>query len=420
MFLDKVRIKIKAGNGGDGAVSFHREKYIAAGGPDGGDGGKGGDVIFVADDHLSTLIDFRYRKHYNAQNGANGASNRKTGKSGEDLLIKVPRGTIIREASSGQIMADVTGDDPVVLAHGGRGGKGNQHFATATRQVPRFAKAGFDGEAYELSLELKLLADVGLVGFPNVGKSTLLSVVSAARPKIANYPFTTLEPNLGVIRLDDGFSFVMADIPGLIEGASQGVGLGHAFLRHVERCRLLVHLVDVSGSEGRDPIADFQQINQELQQYQQELSARPQIVAANKCDLASAEQKEAFHRYIERQGLPYYEISAATTQGTKQLITAIAQQLSALPPIKTYQPDYIPPVLSEQTAVSVYRENEAFFVDAPALERILRTINLDDEESMQYFQRLLRSSGIIDALKEQGVKQGDTVELMGFQFDYVE
>ena len=244
--------------------------------------------------------------------------------------------------------------------------------------------------------------------------------MSAARPKIANYPFTTLEPNLGVIRLDDGFSFVMADIPGLIEGASQGVGLGHAFLRHVERCRLLVHLVDVSGSEGRDPIADFQQINQELQQYQQELSARPQIVAANKCDLASAEQKEAFHRYIERQGLPYYEISAATTQGTKQLITAIAQQLSALPPIKTYQPDYIPPVLSEQTAVSVYRENEVFFVDAPSLERILRTINLDDEESMQYFQRLLRSSGIIDALKEQGVQQGDTVELMGFQFDYVE
>ena len=316
MFVDQARISIKAGDGGDGAVSFHREKYVAAGGPDGGDGGKGGDVVFQVDDNFSTLIDFRYKRKYVAQRGENGGARNCTGKSAPDLVIRVPRGTVVRETKTGRIMADLSTDEPQILAKGGRGGKGNIHFATSTRQIPRFAKPGFPGEAFDVTLELKLLADVGLVGFPNVGKSTLISVVSAAKPKIANYHFTTLTPVLGMVRVAEEQSFVMADIPGLIEGASDGVGLGHDFLRHVERCRLILHVVDVSGSEGRDPIADYDTIQGELERFREDLAERPQIVVANKCDMAEPEQIARFRQYIEEKGLPFYEISAATTQGT--------------------------------------------------------------------------------------------------------
>ena len=342
MFVDVAKIRIKAGDGGNGAVSFHREKYIAAGGPDGGDGGRGGNIVFQADTNLSSLIDFKYKKKYTAQNGQNGSGKRCTGKSAPDLVIRVPKGTLVKDAETGRIMADISGADPVILAQGGNGGWGNSHFATATRQIPRFAKSGAAGESFEVTLELKLLADVGLVGFPNVGKSTLISVVSAAKPVIANYPFTTLTPVLGVVRLDSDTSFVMADIPGLIEGASEGVGLGHEFLRHVERCRLLVHVVDVSGCEGRDPIQDFAAINRELHNFSEELSQRPQIVAGNKCDLASPEQIETFRQEVEKQGYLFFPITAATHQGVDELIRCVAVKLAELPPIREYEPEIIP------------------------------------------------------------------------------
>ena len=308
MFVDQAKIYIKAGDGGDGAVSFHREKYVAAGGPDGGDGGKGGDIVFVVDDNISNLIDFRYKRKYVAEKGQNGGGKNCSGRNAPDLVVKVPRGTVVREIKSGRILADLSTDEPAVIAHGGKGGRGNAHFATSTRQIPKFAKPGFRGDEYEVMLELKLIADVGLVGFPNVGKSTLISVVSAAKPKIANYHFTTLTPVLGVVKIEEGKSFVMADIPGLIEGASEGVGLGHEFLRHVERCRLIVHVIDVSGSEGRDPIEDFKAINHELENFSMELAEAPQIVAANKSDMATHEQVERLRNYVEDQGLLFYEI----------------------------------------------------------------------------------------------------------------
>lgn len=425
MFVDKARIKIKAGNGGDGAVSFHREKFVAAGGPDGGDGGKGGNVVFVADDSLSTLIDFRYKRNFSAQNGDNGGSNNCTGKNGEDLVIKVPRGTVIREAESARILADISSDEPKVVAKGGKGGKGNTHFATPTRQIPRFSKPGFLGEKFDITLELKLLADVGLAGFPNVGKSTLISVVSAAKPKIANYHFTTLSPVLGVVKVDEGRSFVMADIPGLIEGASDGVGLGHEFLRHVERCRLIVHVVDVSGVEGRVPQEDFEIINRELRNFNEEISKRPQIVAANKCDMATEEQIEDFRKYVEAKGYPFYKISAATTQGTKELIYAIADKLAELPPIKEFEPDPIPENEFNELAGTDERfeiehaDDGVYYIDAPWLANILKTVDMNDYESLQYFQRVLRNSGIIDKLEEMGINENDTVDIFGFQFDYL-
>ncbi len=422
MFVDRAKIKIKAGDGGNGAVSFHREKYVANGGPDGGDGGRGGDVIFVADRSMDTLVNFRYRYKFEAQNGQPGAGRRCSGKSGEDLVIRVPYGTVVRELQSGQIMADISTDEPVVLAHGGRGGAGNQHFATATRQIPRFAKPGLPGECFEVTLELKLLADVGLVGFPNVGKSTFISVVSAARPKIANYHFTTLQPVLGVVKIDEETSFVMADIPGLVEGASEGVGLGHDFLRHVERCRLVLHLVDVSGSEGRDPVEDFELINRELANFSAELAEQPQIVLANKCDLATEEQIAAFQAYIEGKGLPFFRVSAATTQGAREVVQYAARRLQELPPVKRYQPEFVAPdpnaALTDRS-FTVRVENGVFYVDAPWMEPVFSVVNPDDYESMQYFQRVLRSSGIIDKLEELGVKEGDTVDLLGFQFDYI-
>lgn len=421
MFVDQARIRIEAGDGGDGAVSFHREKYVAAGGPDGGDGGKGGDVIFVADDNFSSLIDFRFKRKYQAQRGENGSSKRCTGKSAPDLVIKVPRGTVIREAQSGRILADISGDEPVIVAKGGRGGKGNQHFASSTRQVPRFAKPGFVGEKMDVVLELKLLADVGLVGFPNVGKSTLISVVSAAKPKIANYHFTTLTPVLGVVRVDDEKSFVMADIPGLIEGAAEGAGLGHAFLRHVERCRLIVHVLDCAGSEDRDPIEDFCKINTELQNFSESLSECPQIVAANKSDLATEEQITRLREYIEGQGLPFFVISAATVQGTKPLIAEIAKQLEQLPPVKRFEPDEVPVAeQNEGQKFTVEVVDGVYYVDAPWMEPIMRTVNPDDWSSLQYFERVLRSSGIIDKLESMGIQEGDTVSIGGVEFDYVD
>ncbi len=424
MFVDKATIKIKAGDGGDGAVSFHREKYVAAGGPDGGDGGKGGDIVFVPDDSLSTLIDFRYKRKYEAQRGQNGSGKNCTGKNGADLVIKVPRGTIIREKETGNILADISDDGPQIIAHGGKGGKGNARFATPTRQIPRFSKPGFTGQEAEVILELKLLADVGLVGFPNVGKSTLISVVSAAKPKIANYHFTTLTPVLGVVSVDEGRSFVMADIPGLIEGASEGVGLGHEFLRHVDRCRLIVHVVDVSGCEGRDPKDDFEVINRELAGFSEELAQRPQIVCANKCDMATPEQIAEFRAFIEEKGLPFFEISAATTMGTKELVNRIADELAKLPPIKRYEPEGDLRKFDEEAgkgqSFDIHRGDDAvFYVEAPWLEHIIRTVDMDDYMSLQYFQRVLRSSGIIDKLEEMGIEEGDTVNIFGFEFDFV-
>lgn len=424
MFVDQVKIYIKAGDGGDGAVSFHREKYVAAGGPDGGDGGKGGDIVFVVDDNISNLIDFRYKRKYVAEKGQNGGGKNCSGRNAPDLVVKVPRGTVVKEIKSGRILADLSTDEPAVIAHGGKGGRGNAHFATSTRQIPKFAKPGFRGDEYEVMLELKLIADVGLVGFPNVGKSTLISVVSAAKPKIANYHFTTLTPVLGVVKIEEGKSFVMADIPGLIEGASEGVGLGHEFLRHVERCRLIVHVIDVSGSEGRDPIEDFKAINHELENFSMELAEAPQIVAANKSDMATPEQVERLRNYVEDQGLLFYEISAATTKGTKELMYGVWERLSVLPPVKQFeaQPltqEEIDDKLISKKDFRVTVEDGVYFVEADWLLDILRTANMDDYSSLQYFQNVLRTSGIIDKLEEMGIEEGDTVSIFDFEFEYL-
>lgn len=424
MFIDRATIFVKAGNGGNGAVSFHREKYVAAGGPDGGDGGRGGDVIFVVDKNLNTLEKFRYKKKYQAEHGAPGSSRNCTGRSGQDLIIPVPEGTIVREAETGQIMADLSGIDRVVIAKGGKGGAGNQHFATSTRQIPRFAKPGVPGESFTLQLELKLLADVGLVGFPNVGKSTLISMVSGAKPKIANYHFTTLSPILGVVGYgEEGKTFVMADIPGLVEGASEGVGLGHDFLRHVDRCRLIIHVVDVSGIEGRDPIEDFEKINFELRNFDEELGSRPQIVAANKCDLADEEQIERFRKYIEEKGIPFFPIIAASRTGVQELIQEVISELQTLPPVRVYETEYVHELpkagLGDRSKYEITEENGVFYVEADWLEQILSTVNMDDYASLQYFQRVLRDCGIIDKLDAMGIQEGQTVDIFGFQFEYI-
>ena len=422
MFVDKAKILIKAGDGGHGAVAFHREKYIASGGPDGGDGGKGGDVVFVADSNISTLADFKYKRKYKAQNGADGSGSRKSGKKGEDLIIRVPPGTVIREVQSGVVMCDMSSDEPFVAAKGGKGGWGNCHFATPTRQTPRFAKAGAPGEEWEVTLELKLLADVGLLGFPNVGKSSFISVVSEAKPIIADYHFTTVTPVLGVVSLGEGTSFVIADIPGLIEGASEGVGLGHEFLRHVERCRMLIHIVDVAGSEGRDPKEDFEKINLELERFNPELAKRPQIVAGNKIDLATKEQREDFRRYIEDRGFQYFEMCAPILEGTREVINAAAAMLATLPAVKRFESEEIPlevVLKKKNTGFSVTREDGVYIVDAPWLASIIARTDMDDYESLQYLQRVLVSSGIIDALREKGVEEGDTVSIYDFEFEFV-
>lgn len=424
MFVDQAKIYIKAGDGGDGAVSFHREKYVAAGGPDGGDGGKGGNIVFVVDDNISNLIDFRYKRKYIAEKGQNGSGKNCSGRNAPDVVVKVPRGTVVRELKTGRILADLSTDEPVVIAHGGKGGRGNAHFATSTRQIPKFAKPGFRGDEYEVMLELKLIADVGLVGFPNVGKSTLISVVSAAKPKIANYHFTTLTPVLGVVKIEEGKSFVMADIPGLIEGASEGVGLGHEFLRHVERCRLIVHVIDVSGSEGRDPIEDFEAINHELENFSIELAEAPQIVAANKSDMATPEQIERLREYVEDKGLLFYEISAATTKGTKELMFGVWDRLSVLPPVKQFEAQPLTQEELDDKLVSkkdfrVTVEDGVYFVEADWLWDILRTADMEDYSSLQYFQNVLRTSGIIDKLEEMGIDEGDTVSIFDFEFEYL-
>ncbi|MGN0569386.1 MAG: GTPase ObgE [Candidatus Fimenecus sp.] len=422
MFVDIAKIKIKAGDGGNGAVAFHREKYVASGGPDGGDGGKGGNIVFKVDDNLSTLADFRYKRKYKAENGADGSGSRRNGKKGKDLIIRVPRGTIIRETESGVIMADMSTDDEFIGAKGGNGGWGNSHFATSTRQTPRFAKSGAPGEEWEVQLELKLIADVGLLGFPNVGKSSLISVVSQAKPIVGDYHFTTIVPVLGVVTMGPEKSFVMADIPGLIEGASEGIGLGHEFLRHVERCRMLVHIVDVAGSEGRDPIEDFEAINRELKNFNPELAKCPQIVAGNKIDLATDEQLASFREYIESKGYEYYEIVAPIKHGTQELINAVARKLDTLPPVKRYESEEIPMAVIEKRSkdgFTVRVEDGVYIVEADWLYRILCKTDLDDYESLQYFQRVLQQRGIIDALIEKGITEGDTVSIYDLEFDYV-
>lgn len=423
VFTDIARIKIKAGDGGNGAVTFRREKYVAAGGPDGGDGGKGGDVVFVTDSNLSTLNDFRYKRKYRATNGESGSGNHCYGKKGEDLIIKVPVGTVIREAESGKVMHDMSDDKPFIAAHGGKGGWGNTHFATSTRQVPRFAKTGEPGEEWEISLELKLIADVGLIGFPNVGKSTLVSVVSDAKPIIADYHFTTLTPVLGVIRMGPESSFVMADIPGLIEGAGDGVGLGHEFLRHVERCRMLVHIVDVSGSEARDPEDDFRNINEELRKFNPELAERPMIVAGNKFDLATDEQRKRFRKFIEDQGLEYFEICAPISEGTQTLVNAVAARLATLPPVTRFEDEEVPAeflVNKRDTGFRITVQDDIYIVEAEWLVRILNQTDIEDYESLQYFQRLLESSGIFKELRRRGITEGDTVSIYDFEFEWRE
>ncbi len=420
-FVDTARITVRAGNGGNGAVAFHREKYVANGGPDGGDGGRGGSIVLVTDRNLSTLMDFRYKRKYVAENGADGSGARRTGKDGKDLVIRVPEGTVVRDAETQQIIQDMSGCERYVLARGGRGGWGNQHFATPTRQAPRFAKAGLPGQSRDVVLELKLLADVGLVGFPNVGKSTLLSVVSKAHPKIANYHFTTLMPNLGVVYVDEGVSFVMADIPGIIEGASEGAGLGHDFLRHIDRCRLLVHLVDASGSEGRDPVEDFEAICAELKEYSPELASRPMIVCGNKTDLLfDQEGADALREHVEGLGLPYFSLSAATHQGVKPLIQAIAAKLAELPPVKVYEADYVPPMPKVDTSaeVSIEVEDHYWFVEAPWLEHLLACTNLNDFEFRNWLDKQLRESGLFDKMEAMGVQDGDTVIMYDLEFEY--
>ena len=422
-FVDTAKITVRSGSGGNGCVAFHREKYVAAGGPDGGDGGRGGDIVLRVDPHMSTLMDFRYKRKYVAENGADGMGKRCSGKDGADLIVRVPLGTVVRDAATKEIICDMSAEEDFVLCRGGNGGWGNKHFATPTRQVPNFAKAGLPGKEREVILELKLLADVGLVGFPNVGKSTLLSAVSKARPKIANYHFTTLFPNLGVVYVDEGVSFVMADIPGIIEGAAEGAGLGHDFLRHVDRCRLLIHVVDVSGSEGRDPAADFDAINAELARYSPELASRPQIIAANKADLsADPAALEALRARAGELGFPVLTISAATHQGLRELVNAAAAQLATLPPVKVYEPTYVerPPEIDTEEPLAIERDegDGTWLVDGPWLRQLMANVNFNDYESRGWFERKLRDAGLYTRLEELGVQEGDTVCLYNLEFEY--
>ena len=422
MFVDVAKIQVKAGRGGDGAVAFHREKYVAAGGPDGGDGGRGGNIIFIMDGHMSSLMDFRYKRKYAADDGEKGLGSRCFGRDASDIIIKVPRGTLIRDAETGKLLHDMSDNEPFIAAKGGRGGWGNSHFATPTRQAPQFAKPGLHGEEKTLILELKLLADVGIVGFPNVGKSTLLSVISAARPKIADYPFTTLSPNLGVVTIDESTSFVVADIPGIIEGAIEGAGLGFGFLRHIERCRLLIHIVDVSGWEGRKPIEDFEAINRELNGYSAMLAGRPQIVAANKMDiLQDVSILEEFREYLEKKGIPLYEMSTATRMGVDKLVKAAAEELQKLPPVLIFEAD---PVQLETSAagsheMSITAQDNVYTVEGKWLERAMESVNFSDYESRMYFERILKNAGVFSRLEEMGIQEGDTVSIYNLSFEYI-
>ena len=420
-FIDTATIWLHAGKGGDGAVTFHREKFVAAGGPDGGDGGRGGDIIFVADDNLSTLMDFRYKRKYTAPDGENGRAKRMSGADGDDLVIRVPRGTVLKEAETDLVVADLTGSEPVVVAKGGRGGWGNRHFATPTRQAPNFAKPGIKTEVHTFLLELKTIADVGLVGYPNVGKSTILSVVTSAKPKIGNYHFTTLTPNLGIVRRH-GKDIVLADIPGLIEGAADGAGLGHDFLRHVERTRLLLHVLDIAGSEGRDPVEDFDQINHELANYG-ELAERPQIVVCNKSDLPDSEENVVrLKAHLAELGLDYpvFVVSAATHQGFDALLDKTGDMLEALPPIVHFEEEVSYDDSVKPGTFEVVRDGAVFEVVGSSMQRLIDSVNFDDEESMSWFHRTLRKWGVIDALRKAGAQEGDTVRIIDMEFDFVE
>ena len=422
MFVDRVKIHVKGGNGGNGMVSFFRAKYITHGGPDGGDGGRGGDVIFVGDESMGTLMDFRYKRMFKAGNGQDGGKRNCFGKDGESIVIKVPVGTVIREAESGKIMADITkhGEEKILI-HGGKGGKGNQHFATPTRQAPRYAEPGRVAKEYDVILELKLIADVGLIGFPNVGKSTLLSMVTNANPKIANYHFTTLAPNLGVVEGRYGDSFVLADIPGLVEGASEGVGLGHAFLRHVERTKVFIHVVDAAGVEGDDPVENVRKINQELEAYNPELMKRPQVIAANKTDIPGSEENvERLKEAYEKEGFEVFPISAATNKGLDELLTKVAEILKNYPEDIVFEEEYeeYDEVAVDQEPFTIEVEDGVYVVRGVGVEKMIGYTNIDTEKGFAFFQRYLKEKGIIEALEEKGIQEGDTVRIYDMEFEF--
>ena len=427
MFADRARIYVRSGKGGDGHVSFRREKYVPNGGPDGGDGGRGGDVIFQVDEGLNTLTDFRHVRKYKAGDGQEGGKRNCRGKDGEDIILKVPEGTVIREAESGRVIADMSGENRrVVLLTGGKGGNGNQHYATSTMQAPKYAQPGQPARELELFLELKMIADVGLVGFPNVGKSTLLSRVTNARPKIANYHFTTIVPNLGVVDMDGAKSFVIADIPGLIEGASEGVGLGHEFLRHIERTKVIIHMVDAAGTEGRDPIADIYAINKALEAYNMEIASRPTVIAANKIDAApdeAAEAVELLRAEFEPKGIQVFPISAVSGQGLKELlyhVSGLLEQADDKPVV--FEQEYFPELENrfsdEPFSVTYDEEENEYVVEGPRIEKMLGYTNLDSEKGFTFFQNFLKETGILEQLEELGIEEGSTVRLYGLKFDY--
>ncbi len=425
MFVDIVTIYVKAGDGGNGAISFHREKYVAAGGPDGGDGGRGGNIVFRVDEGSNTLLAFRYKRKFLAENGQNGMGSKCHGKSGEDTVILVPPGTLLRDPESGKIIFDMSRDREFIACRGGRGGWGNRHFATPTRQIPRFAKSGTKGEEREIRLELKMLADVGLVGFPNVGKSSILSRISAAKPKIANYHFTTLSPNLGVVPMGEGQGFVVADIPGLIEGAAEGAGLGHAFLRHVDRCRLLLHVVDASGLEGRDPVSDMEAIDAELVRYSPQLADRPQVVIANKMDVTDPDspQVKALRERCEALGRRLLFVSTVTGDGLNEMLEVCREMLRTLPPLTEYETEITPEDLATAGAggiqTEVHREGKVWYVEGQWLCNFMGQINFGDYESLNFFQRVLEKNGVFNLLREKGIEDGDTVNIYDFEFEYV-
>lgn len=426
MFVDNITIYVKAGDGGNGAVTFHREKYVSAGGPDGGDGGRGGNIVFRVDEGANTLLAFRYKRKFVAESGGNGKGGKMHGKSGEDVIIQVPRGTLIKDPATGKIIFDMAKSDEFILCKGGRGGWGNRHFATPTRQIPKFAKSGTKGEEREVLLELKMLAEVGLVGFPNVGKSSILSRISSAKPKIANYHFTTLSPNLGVVSLGEGRGFLAADIPGLIEGASEGHGLGHAFLRHVDRCRLLIHVVDIAGTDGRNPIEDVEKINRELSKYSTELAARPQIIAVNKIDSADMESEAVrdFVKYCESLGYETVFVSAVTGEGLEKLVLRTTERLNSLPPLTVYETEYTPEDEAIQSSsgakeTTVTKKDNKYFVEGEWLYNFMGQINFDDYESLNFFQRVLIKNGVINKLREAGIEEGETVSIYDFEFEFV-
>ncbi len=429
MFVDNAKIYIKAGDGGNGAIAFHREKYVSHGGPDGGDGGHGGNIVFRVDEGTNTLLAFRYKHKFIAQNGENGRGSKFHGATADDLIISVPPGTIIRDAASGKIIHDMTdgGGADYICCKGGRGGWGNRHFATPTRQIPNFAKNGTRGEEKEVILELKMLADVGLIGYPSVGKSSILSCISAAKPKIADYHFTTLSPNLGVVSTGGESGFVAADIPGLIEGASEGLGLGHAFLRHVDRCRLLLHVVDISCFEGRNPIDDIITINTELLRYSPQLAERPQIIVANKFDmlereyLSEYEYIAEFEQYVKDIGCELIYVSAATGENLDELVKMCAHRLSELPPMPVFESEYVPEdeFVEKGKETTIRRESNTFYVEGEWLYNLMGQINFDNYESLNYFQRVLKNSGVFEMLEERGCTDGNTVSIYDFEFDYV-